>query len=218
MFDPDLFRLYGQVAVVPGVGAGIGRGIARLFAGAGACVAVSDRGPAAAESVAAGIVAAGGRAAARACNVTQEEDLAALVGFTLDRFGRISILVNNAGGGRPKPFDMPMEAFRPAFDLNVFSVFRLTQLAAPHLAMAGDGAVLNISSMSGENRNRRMASDASSKAAENHCRRKRRTSPGRPATPTAASRSSDARSRPVHRSRGALFGVSWPRCAAPSRP
>ena len=64
-----------------------------------------------------------------------------------------------------------MKDFRWAYELNLFSVFRLTQLAAPHLAAAGDGAVLSISSMAGENRNARMASYASSKAALNHLTR-----------------------------------------------
>jgi 7-alpha-hydroxysteroid dehydrogenase len=58
-----------------------------------------------------------------------------------------------------------------AFQLNVFSVFRLCQLAAPHMDAAGGGAILNITSMSAENRNKRMASYASSKAAENHLTR-----------------------------------------------
>lgn len=171
MFDPEMFRLEEQVAVITGAGAGIGLGIARVFAGAGAAVVIGDIDRVAAEAVAAKIVADGGRAAGTACNVTREEDLKALVAFALNRFGRLSILVNNAGGGGPMPFDMPMEAFRRAYELNVFSVFRLAQLAAPHLALAGDGVVLNISSMAGENRNIRMTSYASSKAAVNHLTR-----------------------------------------------
>jgi 7-alpha-hydroxysteroid dehydrogenase len=171
MFDPERFRLDGQVAVVTGAGAGIGRGIAQLFAGAGAAVVVSDLKPEAAEAVAADIVRAGGKAVGLACNVTREADLEAVVKTPLDRFGNLSILVNNAGGGGPKPFDMPMDDFRWAYELNVFSLFRLTQLAASHLAAAGDGAVLNISSMAGENMNQRMASYASSKAAVNHLTR-----------------------------------------------
>ena len=171
MYDPDLFRLDGHVVVVTGGGAGIGRGIARLFSGAGASVVVSDLKPETAQAVAAEIVEDGGEAVGLACNVTKEKDLEAVVGTALDRFGKLSILVNNAGGGGPKPFDMPMDDFRWAYELNVFSLFRLTQLAAPHMAAAGEGAVLNISSMAGENRNQRMASYASSKAAVNHLTR-----------------------------------------------
>jgi 7-alpha-hydroxysteroid dehydrogenase len=117
------------------------------------------------------ITGAGGKAAGLACNVTKEADLEAAVDTAVDRFGGLSILVNNAGGGGPKPLDMPMDDFRWAYELNVFSLFRLTQLAAPHMAKAGGGAVLNISSMAGENKNKRMASYASSKAAVNHLTR-----------------------------------------------
>lgn len=63
---------------------------------------------------------------------------------------------------------MPMSDFEWAFKLNLFSLFRLSQLAAPHMQKAGGGAILNISSMAGENTNVRMASYGSSKAAVNH--------------------------------------------------
>jgi 7-alpha-hydroxysteroid dehydrogenase len=171
MFDLDKFRLDGQVALVTGGGAGIGRGVARLFAGAGAAIVVSDLKRETAEAVASEIVGAGGRAIGIACDVTREADLEGAVKTALDAFGGLSILVNNAGGGGPKPFDMPMDDFRWAYEINVFSLFRLTQLAAPHMERAGGGTVLNVSSMAGENRNRRMASYSSSKAAVNHLTR-----------------------------------------------
>lgn len=171
MFDPKNFRLDGQVALVTGAGAGIGRSIAETFAGAGAAVVVSDLKQHAADEVAKGIAATGGKAIGVACNVTSEAHLEAVVNAAVESFGNLTILVNNAGGGGPKPFDMPMEDFRWAYELNVFSVFRLCQLAAPHMAKAGGGAILNITSMSGDNKNQRMASYGSSKAAESHLTR-----------------------------------------------
>jgi len=171
MFDPRSFTLEGQVALVTGAGAGIGRGIAEMFAGAGAAVVVSDLHAETAEAVAAEIEKAGGKAAGIACNVTKEDDLQAAVQLAVDRCGKLTILVNNAGGGGPKPFDMPMEDFRWAYEINVFAPFRLTQLAVPHMEAAGGGSVLNISSMSAENKNQRMASYSSSKAAISHLTR-----------------------------------------------
>jgi 7-alpha-hydroxysteroid dehydrogenase len=171
MAEPSVFRLDGQVALVTGGGAGIGRGISEVFARHGAAVVVTDLKAETAKAVADGIVAAGGQAIGVACNVTREEDRQAAIDSALKAFGKLTILINNAGGGGPKPFDMPMEDFRWAYELNVFSLFRLTQLAAPHMKAAGGGSVVNISSMSAENKNVRMASYASSKAAVSHLTR-----------------------------------------------
>lgn len=171
MYDPSLFRLDGGVALITGAGAGIGRSIAETFAAAGAAVTVTDRDPEAAAEVARAIADFGGRAISLACDVTQESNLESSVERTVAEFGSLTILINNAGGGGPKPFDMPMADMRFAYELNLFSLFRLCQLAAPHMEQAGGGAIVNISSMSGENKNQRMASYGSSKAAVNHLTR-----------------------------------------------
>jgi 7-alpha-hydroxysteroid dehydrogenase len=170
-YDPRAFRLDGEVAVVTGAGAGIGKAIATTFAGAGAAVVVSDLDGKAADAAAAEITLSGGRAVGLSVNVMEEKDLVALVDKAVAAFGKLTLLVNNAGGGGPKPFDMPMTDFRRAFELNVFSVFRLSQLAAPHMERVGHGAILNISSMAAENKNVRMTSYGASKAAESHLTR-----------------------------------------------
>lgn len=167
----DAFKLDNQVAIVTGAGAGIGRAIAQLFAQAGAAVVVSDLKEQAAADVAQEIIAAGGKAIAVGCDVTDETALTELVDKTLAAFGKITLLVNNAGGGGPKPFDMSMDEFNRAYQLNVFSVFRLCQLCAPHMEAAHGGAILNISSMSAENKNINMAAYGSSKAALSHLTR-----------------------------------------------
>lgn len=168
MYNPADFRLNNQVAIITGAGDGIGRAIARTFAAAGAAVVASDLDAGRADTVAAAIQAEGGRALAVACDVTSEQDLAGLVHAAVERFGKLTCVVANAGGGGPKPFDMPMADFRRAYELNVFSLFRLAQLAAPEMEKAGGGSLLAITSMAAENRNQRMASYGSSKAAASH--------------------------------------------------
>ncbi|MNX79986.1 7-alpha-hydroxysteroid dehydrogenase [compost metagenome] len=167
----SVFRLENDVAIVTGGAAGIGRGIAETFARAGAAVVVTDLNKDGADAVAEGIVAVGGRAIALECNVTDEAQRQAAIDAALQAFGKITLLANNAGGGGPKPFDMPMRDFEWAFQLNVFAMFRFMQMVAPHMEQAGGGAILNISSMAGENKNSRMASYGSSKAAVNHLTR-----------------------------------------------
>ncbi len=167
----SLFGLNDQVVIVTGAAAGIGRRIAEVFADAGAKVVVSDLDLDAADDVSSRINATGRHAIAAPCNVTVEEQREALVERAITTFGKVTLLVNNAGGGGPKPFDMPISDFEWAYQLNVFAPFQLMQLCAPEMEKAGGGAILNISSMAGENKNAMMTSYGSSKAAVNHLTR-----------------------------------------------
>jgi len=167
----SLFSLSGQTALVTGGGAGIGKAICLMFAEAGADVACTDLREADAEAVAGECRHFGRKAIALKLDVTDEAERVAVIEKVVEEFGRLTILVNNAGGGGPKPFEMPLGDFEWAFQLNLFSVFRLCQLASPHMKAAGGGAIVNISSMSGQNKNKRMCSYASSKAAVDHLTR-----------------------------------------------
>lgn len=167
----DLFSLKGQVALVTGGGAGIGKAICLLFAEAGADVACTDLSLEDAVAVAKECQRFGGRSIGLQLDVTNEEERLQVVERIAKDFGKLTILINNAGGGGPKPFDMPMGDFEWAFQLNVYSLFRLSQLVHPHLKAANGGAIVNISSMAGENKNKRMCSYGASKAAVNHLTR-----------------------------------------------
>ncbi len=146
----DLFSLQGQVAVVTGAGRGIGEGIAKVLAGAGATVICAARRTHEIESVAAEITAQNGHAIAVTTDVTDEEALERLAQHAKDEFGRLDIWVNNAGGS---PLQMPlMELPRDEWDatitLNLTAIFLASRIAANH--MADGGRIVNISSIAAE--------------------------------------------------------------------
>ncbi|MAT67908.1 MAG: 7-alpha-hydroxysteroid dehydrogenase [Planctomycetaceae bacterium] len=171
MKSEDLFSIRGKTALVTGAGAGIGRAISLLFAEAGANVACTDLRPEDAEQVAEQCRGFGVQSLGAKLDVTNEDERVEVVERTVETLGGLDFLVNNAGGGGPKPFDMPLGDFEWAFRLNVYSIFRLCQLAAPHMKQAGGGAIVNISSMAGQNKNKRMCSYGASKAAVDHLTR-----------------------------------------------
>ncbi|MGH8054791.1 MAG: glucose 1-dehydrogenase [Stenotrophomonas sp.] len=168
---PSQFDLTGKVAIVTGGGNGIGRASALMLAAYGAAVVIADLKLADAQRVAEEITAHGGRALGLECNVLKDEALVQLVERTAAELGGIHILVNNAGGGgggRESPFQITLEQFEWPFKINVFSAWRLSQLCAPHMAKAGYGSIINMSSMSSINKSPAISAYAASKAAINH--------------------------------------------------
>ena len=144
----DEFRLEGRVAVVTGAGQGIGRGIAVGLAEAGATVVVGARTEADLEEVVARIEAAGGSALAVATDVLVDDDRRRLIGAAVEHYGRLDVLVNNAGGTGPRPAMTTSEQyFDMAMKFNVTAPFLMSQLAAQAMVdTAGSGSIVNISS------------------------------------------------------------------------
>jgi 7-alpha-hydroxysteroid dehydrogenase len=147
----DRFRLDDKVALVTGGGRGIGRGIALAYAEAGADVVVCARSQDQIDDTVREIERRGRRGLAVACDVTMREQLEALVDQTLGAFGRVDVLVNNAGGWPPKDALLTSEKeFESAFRFNVSTAFALTRLVVPRMVeTTGGGAVVNISSVAG---------------------------------------------------------------------
>ena len=146
----DRYRLADRIAVVTGAGRGIGAGIALAFAEVGAHVVCAARTAEQIEATAAGVRRFGRRALAVPCDVNERPQLEGLVARALEEFGRIDVLVNNAGGYPPRPALQTSErSFEEAFRFNVTSAFVLSRLVVRHMLDGDGGTVLNISSAAG---------------------------------------------------------------------
>jgi 3-oxoacyl-[acyl-carrier protein] reductase len=146
--------LAGRVALVTGAGGGIGRATAIELGRRGAAVAVSyRRSREGAEAVAATLRQHGCDAAAFACDVTRRDEVAALADAVERRFGRIDVLVNNAGDlvERRTLADMTEPLFRQVLDVNVVSTFLCCQAVAPGMTARRSGAIVNMSSLAAHN-------------------------------------------------------------------
>ena len=139
-----------QVAIVTGASSGIGLGIAEHLASGGAKVLLSARRGDELASVAERIRSNGGEALPIRTDVTNDDDVDALVARALDQYGRIDLLVNNAGLARHKAFtELSMDDFEELFAVNVFGLVRCTRAVAPRMIEQEAGTIVNISSGAG---------------------------------------------------------------------
>lgn len=145
-------RLHGKVAIITGSSRGIGKAIAEAFAREGASVVIASRKPEGVHAAAEEIKSAGFEAIGIPCHVGKVDDCKALIASTIERYGKIDILVNNAA---TNPYFGPMqglslEALRKTFEVNIEGPFTLTREVVEHLQERGaGGSIVNTSSVLG---------------------------------------------------------------------
>jgi len=143
-----MFDLKGKVAVVTGGNGGIGLGMARGLARAGARVVVAARNKEKSGAAVRELQALGAGALAVSVDVTQEKSVDAMVRETVEKCGGLDILVNNAGINIRKPAqDLSLDEWRQVLDTNLTSAFLCSRSAYPHMKSAGGGKIINIGSM-----------------------------------------------------------------------
>ena len=143
--------LNGRIAVVTGASKGIGRVISQVFASEGARVICAARSRELVDETVASIRQAGGEATAITADVSRDDDVRQLMQRTVDTYGGLDTLVNNAGDGGPtKPVqDYPTEDWYYTLNSCLTSSYLCVRFAVPFMIQAGRGAVVNISSMAG---------------------------------------------------------------------
>ena len=144
-------ELEGQAAIVTGAGRGIGRAIALELASMGADVVLAEMNAENGSRVAEEVQALGRRAVALRTDVTKRADLEAMVGRTMEAFGRIDVLVNNAGIYRAAPaLEVDDEHWDAIMDINAKALFFASQAVLPHMVAARRGSIVNLASMAGK--------------------------------------------------------------------
>jgi NAD(P)-dependent dehydrogenase (short-subunit alcohol dehydrogenase family) len=168
----DMFDLTGKVAIVTG-GAGILCGnMCRFLAGRGVKVAILDQNPTAAQNLADEIRSQGGKSVGIACNVLEKNSIEEAVESVHLNFGHVDILINGAGGNCPQAttntdqsfFDLPADALRWVFELNLMGTILPSQVIARGMASRKQGVILNISSMNAFRPLTRIAAYSAAKA------------------------------------------------------
>ncbi len=158
--------LAGRVALVTGASKGIGRAIALELAEAGADLVINARGSAALDAVAAEIRARGRDVEAVPADVATEAGVRLVVERAVARFGRVDVLVNNAGKGSPKRLlDLTEEDWHASFELNFMAAVRLSLACVPLMRTHGGGRIVNVSSRVGRQPDPYFAPYAAAKAA-----------------------------------------------------
>jgi 7-alpha-hydroxysteroid dehydrogenase len=168
----DRFSLTDKVAIVTGAGRGIGAACALGFAEAGADVVIAARTKEQLEDVANQVADRGRRALGVPCDVSDLANLDLIVDQAMSEFGRIDVVVNNAGGAMPQPFlDTSEKALEGAFHFNVTTAFTLSKLAVPHMLARDGGSIVNISSTMGRLTDRGYVAYGTAKGALSHMTR-----------------------------------------------
>ncbi|SDW26657.1 NAD(P)-dependent dehydrogenase, short-chain alcohol dehydrogenase family [Albimonas donghaensis] len=140
-------RLQGKITLITGSGSGIGHETAKLFAAEGATVIVADRNAEAAEAVAGELRAAGAEAAAFTVDVSDEAQVQAMIGFVVEKYGRLDVLVNNAGYGIAGTVATTSLAdWKALMSVNVDGVFLGCKYAVPVMEKQGGGVIVNTAS------------------------------------------------------------------------
>ena len=144
----DMFDLTGKVAIVTGGNGGIGLGIARGLAGAGAGIVVAARNERKSDDAVSLLRGLGAEAVRVTADVADEASVAAAIDASVERFGRIDILVNNAGVGiRKPPQDYTVEEWDRVLGINLRGTYLCSREVYPHLVRSGGGKIINIGSM-----------------------------------------------------------------------
>lgn len=150
MHVKELFDLTGKTAIVTGGGRGLGEQIAVGFAEAGANVVLCSRKKGNCDVVSEKLNTMGVKTLSLQCDITNQDDVNAVVNETLEKFGRIDILVNNSGATWGAPAEeMPIEAFQKVLNVNVFGTFLMSQAAGKVMLEQQYGKIINIASVAG---------------------------------------------------------------------